>query len=70
MNWQPIETAPKDGAWILVVDYTDDESFGVAYWFAGDGEYKDAGWYSTSCCDDITMFYPTHWMPLPQPPKD
>lgn len=68
MEWQPIETAPKDGTRVLVAEEDDNESIGVAYWFCG-SEDQDAGWYSSACVDDVTMFYPTHWIPLPQPPQ-
>ena len=65
--WQPIETAPKASGRILVIDKYDNDSCGVAYWYRGD-EYEDEGWYSAFCVDGVTMFHPTHWMPLPQPP--
>ena len=67
MEWQDIETAPKDGGKIDV-------------YFNGAGRITDvyyrtkgiAGW----CRDhgfpqQTTVFFdsPTHWMPLPSPPK-
>lgn len=60
-DWQPIETAPKDGTPILV--WIDDHVAEV--------EWDEDGWIgvwediSSSSGDD----YPTHWMPLPEPPK-
>jgi len=63
-GWQPIETAPKDGTEILGSD-------GVArtsiQW---DGEFLDR-WelaWPGAYAEDVS-FYPTHWMPLPDPPK-
>ena len=67
MNWQPIETAPKDGTHILLAR-TDSE------WVC-QGRYvcDDKGWYELN--NDASdhwggEIYPTHWMPLPEPPKD
>jgi hypothetical protein len=71
VDWQPIETAPKDGTRILlwdtdeaVVAKWDDISMGGAKgWqiavvkLIGDVNYYEA------------TFNPTHWMPLPEPPR-
>ena len=56
-NWQPIETAPKDGTEILVVE-PDGEMY-VAFW----NIYESLWFYGVDLC------VPTHWMPLPQPPQ-
>ena len=65
-QWQPIETAPRDGSEVLVCRAAT-KHFGsycvVAAWW---GNTK--GW----CVDDPMYplhFEPTHWMPLPAPPK-
>lgn len=63
-EWQDIETAPKDGRWILAVvsGFIPD----VVHW---DGHY---GWWTGQDdfiegeCDE--MWRPTHWQPLPPPP--
>lgn len=60
-DWQPIETAPKDGARILG---TDGHSVEVIY------NARGTGWFNQSA--EISMwrvFPPTHWMPLPEPPS-
>lgn len=65
MNWQPIETAPKDGtrmlgAWNGYVNicYFDDT-------FAA-----DSGWYTDLSVEwGDTVGAPLYWMPLPEPPK-
>lgn len=63
--WQPIETAPHDGT-----------SF-MAGWFDGPSNpgcnmrpikrYMGAWWESN---EDYKVRTPTHWMPLPTPPKE
>lgn len=60
-DWQLIETAPKDGGIILLAFENEDgdNDVFVGEWFEG------KGWFIL--CDKI--FHPTHWMPLPDPPK-
>ena len=63
MNWQPIETAPKDGTRILVNDGCD--CF-VAWW---DNYYKE--FVIGSYCDDnggdlIEVNKIVEWQPLPE----
>ena len=65
MDWQPIETAPKDGtkfdAWIP-------DNFGghrmCDMSFNTRGKLRRYGLLS----DDELPRWPTHWMPLPAPP--
>jgi hypothetical protein len=57
-TWQPIETAPKDGTEILVLEREKKDISYVAYYS------KFEGW--TVPYDEVD---PTHWMPLPEPPK-
>ena len=59
-DWQPIETAPKDGTWIVL--WVDSEPL-VAGWNANDGDWR-LRWN-----DDWIQPPPTHWMPLPTPPR-
>ena len=76
-GWQPIETAPKDGDPVLL--YKPDERRSGEYVLAGYwGEWpgKADGWIAVggqplgwhSSVVDAPQGYPTHWMPLPQPP--
>ena len=63
MEWQPIETAPKDGTPVLAYGYSPhypDEYFTRIQWWA-DG----IGYWAAHSVSII----PTHWMPLPDPPK-
>ena len=56
-EWQPIETAPKDGKTIIII---------VEYGYVYTGIFDNDGY-----CQDLAGagLDPTHWMPLPQPPK-
>lgn len=61
MEWQPIDTAPKDGTFVLI---TDGETIEVARtlgsgWIASDGADFDYGRWDEHL---------THWMPLPPAP--
>ena len=58
MEWQPIETAPKDGT---LVDLWHKDRFRIAetWW-----DPSDECW--SSCHDDDDF---THWMPLPEAPN-
>ena len=60
VEWKPIETAPKDGTHVLVM--TKDRIVQIAY--CGDGEF----WWRAFEHGQIYP-QPTHWMPLPDPPK-
>lgn len=79
-EWQTIETAPKDGTWILVYGekYGDEDGprFFVIKWVTNIGgvwEYIDSttrklvekDWSGWS-----DNFAPTHWMPMPEPSKE
>ena len=61
MEWQPIETAPKDGTPVLLwalLDWKDDL-------------VPVCGWYAQSSRKWLchaAWLNPTHWMPLPAPP--
>ena len=82
MEWQPIETAPKTGRIILLGYYNNHGMWRTlrGQWI-NEGELDDwysdadneAGWFETSVesNDDVNCWQtnPTHWMPLPEPPK-
>lgn len=59
-EWQPIESAPKDGTAVLLYDPTT-ESGGFVF----EGAWEN-GWYDYGDWFDRT---PTHWIPLPSPPR-
>lgn len=63
-DWQPIETAPRDGARILVWPT---RAFGQLFIEIGLRDF-DGAWFT----DDASPIDPppTHWMPLPEPPAE
>jgi hypothetical protein len=74
-DWQPIETAPKDGTpvwlWWPSPDSEAITGWWSEGWYEGDRLVRsDAGWVgneaSSHRLDEWSQ--PTHWMPLPAPP--
>lgn len=76
-EWQPIETAPKDGREVvLAVAFRAGISKGVlvGHYMGGghcieDHPPIDAGWYFWNGCMFDEAAKPTHWMPLPHHPE-
>ena len=62
MEWQKIETAPKDGTELLI--YTEELGRVVLYFC---DHVKPGRWLSGFNDDDVLTL--THWMPLPAPPE-
>lgn len=56
-QWQPIETAPKDGRHVLA-------------WRIHSGTSKVTRWFGpwNAWAFDNACWHPTHWQPLPDPP--
>lgn len=81
MEWRLIDTAPKDGTWILVCGDPYDEGevpFGVTRWVVESEEqwrFVDENTQKrevddTSHWDDNGQYFrPTHWMPIPPQPN-
>jgi hypothetical protein len=72
MKWQPIETAPKDGIAILVC--LPNMQIEIGRWCPPDPYMKTpcAGhWAYRRSIQKRCQFehQPTHWMPLPDPPR-
>ena len=88
MDWQPIETAPKDGTSLLLIAATYrnpvpmighwgqnnawDEEY---HWLLGetdDWPTKRASKFRKRAAAEMLgiISTPTHWMPLPPPPKE
>jgi Protein of unknown function (DUF551) len=66
MDWQPIETAPKDGRNILIYHVYYDHGYYTECWWNTDGATEDK-WRDARECDMIEGDK-THWMTLPKPP--
>jgi hypothetical protein len=64
-EWQPIETAPKDGTYILLFI---EDSVISARWRIADWDVAVLSSHGCGCCASGNSA-PTHWMPLPEPPK-
>lgn len=72
-GWQPIETAPKDGTWVTLLD---DAAYGSnrettrqwRLWQCGSSDpIFEEHWVDENGCICRSASY-THWMPLPAPP--
>jgi len=81
MEWQPIETAPRDGTSILIHNnYAPGLENKVAshcwcgntlvaeWWEDEDGNNGEWVVYIGLVQEPRVQFEPTHWMPLPPPP--
>ena len=76
-QWQPIETAPKDGQDIIVMYmHIETQVVHAAFWMSeSDCEDTDeVGWWSYEYSEVSRIklddwMTPTHWMPLPSPPE-
>ena len=61
-EWQPIETAPRDGTLILTFDAEQESQCLVSHWKDSLDYWEPGTWR-----DDGGT--PSHWMPLPEPPE-
>jgi hypothetical protein len=68
IDWQPIETAPRDGRDVLI--YVDQATVPLVRlaWWENDDEMaralgKKPGWWSStsSCGQELLWWEPTHW---------
>lgn len=79
LEWQPIESAPRDGTHILLFGIWAGEISGVSkspvidigIWTGGTSDFPGDDWWSLPTGDAYACWMrATHWMPLPKPPKD
>lgn len=71
-EWQPIDTAPKDGTNIILCCNFDDRiELTIARWCDNPAPAGPFGRFMWREMQDSTIAeqVPTHWMPLPEPPK-
>jgi len=70
-EWQPIETAPKDGTYLLLINVRDFER-GQMLPFVGVYTHLGIGkaWSKWIAVPGCYGQKPTHWMPLPAPPAN
>lgn len=65
-NWQPIETAPKDGTRVLLWSRGFLPMLGA--WLEHTGmAYQKPAWWSNNV---PIIPQPTHWFPIPTPPAE
>jgi len=66
MGWRPIKTAPKDGTHFLATHVKS----GVQRitWYGKTSHIALYGWCEGEDAEDIDLWEPTHWMPLPKAP--
>lgn len=69
MGWQPIETAPRDGTYVILFwPYITQDGFAAGgYWYDPQNGVAPR-WYSDMVNSGATP--PTHWMPFPDPPTE
>ena len=60
-EWQPIETAPRNGVNVLVWDSESELILVAAY-------IREGNFWAVEMSDQDA--YPTHWMPLPAAPAN
>lgn len=60
-EWQPIETAPKDGRQCIIAIEGSSRAFLA--------QYNGEAWNTIHAGKDWTGHNVTHWMPLPKPPE-
>ena len=64
-QWQPIETAPQDGTWVLTFTPSRVPQQAVMRWMPW-ATREQSKW--ETCSRQWYVFGPTHWTPLLEPP--
>ena len=68
-DWQPIETAPKDGT--QIIGALRDGRVRPIEWNAGEGSEPKTGWWGAANLGEEygDPLHVTHWMPFPKHPR-
>jgi hypothetical protein len=82
MTWQPIETAPREFIWVLLTgglmdsdwdNYGDNPPAVVGQFICLCDDNDTEGYWQYTAFHSFEIrgeyYEPTHWMPLPEPPK-
>ena len=64
-SWRPIQTCPHNLEWVLGYDEKDGETGMIIYDWETTEDFTMRSW-----TDGMRTWTPTHWMPLPEPPKE
>lgn len=67
-QWQPIESAPKDGTFIMLIMAGNNPHSNEPY-IPAILRWLSDRWGDDDTDEDWSNWKPTHWMPLPQPPQ-
>jgi len=70
MDWQPMATAPKDGTHILIYERSTHRFLPDIYVVNWRTKTGDTGDCTEAAGEEYYTWEPTHWMPLPPPPKE
>jgi hypothetical protein len=68
LGWQPIDTAPKDRSDVWLFCPIEEPHQCVGFFSDGDGGYWEPS--EKLVADVLFELNPTHWMPLPDAPKE
>ncbi len=73
MEWQPISTAPKDTYGVcgpsLILGHSEKKWIRFGRYYVQEGCWYYSGTNERSQYAQTRGDEPTHWMPLPEPPK-
>lgn len=78
-DWQPIETAPRDGRWFVIARAGEDDFMEVGRYSpmkhyrleeAGGGLYRKVPYVAYEWAGFSNFHRATHWMPLSAPPQE
>lgn len=67
-QWQAIESAPKNGTFVLLFHHRAEPPVSMGYWDNAFGIIKYSGWMMIESDTAPSAYDPSHWMPLPAAP--